>query len=154
MIYSFGNTNGSSFITLQNLYFMYLKEVVFLIYLEEINAEFINLTFSDNYYTAILEYVSTSNYIFSVMFQNITITRNILLTTKSIIQISPNIINFTLDSMEFNENVLVNGNAFEIRGCSGGFITILNSVVFSNNYLGKTFLINARIQLYKQKFWN
>jgi len=136
---------------------------VSLIYLEEINAQIINLTFNDNYYTKILTYVSSSNYIFSVMFQNITITRNLLsssqsgmvsLTTESIIQISPNIINFTLDSMEFNENQLINGNAFAIIGCSGGFITILNSVVFSNNYLGKTFLINARIQLYKQKFWN
>ena len=83
------------------------------------------------------------------MFQNITITRNLLsssqsgmvsLTTESIIQISPNIINFTLDSMQFNENVLYNGNAFEIQGCSGGFITILNSVVFINNYLSKTLL--------------
>jgi len=130
-ISSGSDPNSNFFVIFQNTDFNNVNSSI-MIYLSETILNMVNSTLEDNSCEQLLSFYSTT--ILSFKMQNIKISRNDISLNGIFISGG---INLILDTFEFNKNY--NGEiGFQIES-SVGQIAFLNSVVFTNNYVGKLF---------------
>ena len=132
-IYSFGNASNNYWITLENIY-CNASSFQITMFFNEMNMEIVDLTFEDNSFQNFLYASSATGSFHSLTFQNITMTRNNI--TNNSIEITGGILNLILDSIEFNQNAIVNFG-ISIDYLSGGNIAFLNNFVFNSNSVCK-----------------
>jgi len=136
LLYSFSDLQISNYsATLENIYCNNFQSIHTMIYLEQINAQIVNSTFENNVCYNLLYSFSASYSLNPLLLQNITLTRNNC--TYQVIYISGGIVNLIFDSLEFNQNQISMDSLFRISDVSGGNILSFNSLVFTNNFVGK-----------------
>ena len=136
LLYSFSDLQISNYsATLENIYCNNFQSFHTMIYFEQINAQIVNSTFENNVCYNLLYSFSASYSLNPLLLQNITLTRNNC--TYQVIYISGGIVNLIFDSLEFNQNQISMDSLFRISDVSGGNILSFNSLVFTNNFVGK-----------------